>query len=55
MPQKLQELVRSGLAHFDGTEYHAVASDGTAVILGSKGNEDFIEEFLEDSPTPEHW
>ncbi len=52
---KLQALINTGVAHFDGQEYTAKASDGEPVILGSAGNEWLIEEYLNDCPMPEDW
>jgi len=55
--RKLTELIIKTdiIMNFEKKEYIGIADDNTEVTLGIFGEEDQIEKYLIDHPTPETW
>jgi len=53
----LKELMEKGWIYLDEKhqEYVGIASDGIHVGIGNKGDEERIEHYLADNPTPDKW
>ena len=53
--KRLQALIDTGIACLEGTDYVALASDGTKVSLGDCSTCNDIEDYLASNPTPDTW
>ncbi len=53
---RLKQLLESKVITLNSDDtYTAIASDGIEVQFGMRGDEQQIEEYLKDYPTPEDW
>ena len=52
---KLDEHLKAGIIFIDGTLYIAKAADGIEVVIGYVGNENSLEDYLQNYPTPKDW
>ena len=51
----LNKAIQFGWIVLEGEEYIGIASDGCRVGMGRVGQEDEIEIYLCDRPTPDYW